>query len=253
MTMSHLDEMTFEERLRAVGCVAAGVIAAFLPWTVLHAVGLQGFLEWLDAAAPIVRWPIELTVWCISIAVVIGMARGTAIFAEQFFPYVVAFVEGLEKLTAKVLAAVVISGPALLAQGVALVTYPLRLLFESAFDKAQVRIGQRLQSWREEQELRRLWTEEFREEFRTFREFKQHFQAGAQEKAEEPAPPKADPFIAACRILGLPENGAFTAAELRKKYLTLMKGVHPDAGGSNALAAEINAACTYIRERNGWL
>lgn len=251
--MSQMDEMTYEEKLQSAGFIAAGVIAAFLPWTVLRAVGLEGFLAWLDAAAPLVRWPIELIVWAVSIAVVIGVARGTAIFAEQLFPYVVAFVGGLEKLTAKLLAAALISGPTLLAQGVALLTYPLRLLFESAFEKAQVGIGARLQSWREEQELRRLWKEEFREEFRTFREFKQHFQAGAQEKAEEPAPPKADPFIAACRILGLPETGTFTAAEMKKKYLTLMKGVHPDAGGSNALAAEINAACTFIRERKGWL
>lgn len=38
--MSHLDEMTFEEKLQAVGFVAAGVIAAHLPWMVLYVVGL---------------------------------------------------------------------------------------------------------------------------------------------------------------------------------------------------------------------
>jgi hypothetical protein len=253
MTMSHLDEMTFEERLRAVGCVAAGVIAAYLPGSALDALGLLGLLESLGTLPTIVQWPILLILWGMSYAVVIGIGRGIVTFAEQLRPHVIAFTAQLGDLTARVLVAVVIGGPKLLAQGIALATYPLRLLCESAFEKALVRIGQRLQSWREEQELRRLWNEEFREEFRTFREFKQHFQAGAQEQTEEPAPPKADPFIAACRILGLPENGAFTAAELRKKYLTLMKGVHPDAGGSNALAAEINAACTYIRERNGWL
>ena len=65
--------------------------------------------------------------------------------------------------------------------------------------------------------------------------------AGAAPEAEPPPQGGAAMSRAeAYRILGLPEGAS--VAEVRAAYHRLMKRVHPDLGGSSALAAMINAA-----------
>ncbi|TPG59098.1 molecular chaperone DnaJ [Roseomonas nepalensis] len=57
---------------------------------------------------------------------------------------------------------------------------------------------------------------------------------------EAPAGPDAPPRAEALAILGLSEGA--TEAEIRAAHARLMRAAHPDAGGSDWLAARLNAA-----------
>ena len=59
-----------------------------------------------------------------------------------------------------------------------------------------------------------------------------------------------DPVEAAIRLLGLPES--FTSDDLKRRFRTLIKGVHPDLVGPNELATQLNDAHALIKERKGW-
>ena len=72
------------------------------------------------------------------------------------------------------------------------------------------------------------------------------------EPERKPEPPKPDAFTEACRLFGLPESGSFTQEELKKRYRAAMLKAHPDRGGTDALAMEINIANTTIKRRKGW-
>lgn len=76
----------------------------------------------------------------------------------------------------------------------------------------------------------------------------QHRSAGANARTSVPP----DPFLAACRLVGLPESGEFTAAEFKQRFHTLMKAVHPDIAGPNLFAQQLNAARAVIKKRKGW-
>ena len=52
--------------------------------------------------------------------------------------------------------------------------------------------------------------------------------------------------------IGLPTVAAFTQGQLNTRYRILMAKAHPDAGGSNSGASELNRARNVIRKRRGW-
>lgn len=71
-----------------------------------------------------------------------------------------------------------------------------------------------------------------------------------------PPPPPPDPQVvayrAACKLLGLPEEG-FTLAQLKAQHRTLIHKQHPDKeGGDNDRAARLNAARDLIKRQKGW-
>jgi hypothetical protein len=117
----------------------------------------------------------------------------------------------------------------------------------------------RLAQWRYEQrELRRLYREEYAADFPSYRAFLRFYRAienGEDPNAQRGGNTQAgqaaiDPVEAAIRLLGLPEN--FTSDDLKRRFRTLIKGVHPDLVGPNALATQLNAAYTLIKERKDW-
>ena len=59
-----------------------------------------------------------------------------------------------------------------------------------------------------------------------------------------------DPFESALSLLGL--RPGFTRDELNKAYKNAIRRAHPDAGGTTAMAAAINAARDLIMSRMGW-
>jgi hypothetical protein len=114
--------------------------------------------------------------------------------------------------------------------------------------------------WRERRELRQLYREDFARDFPTFRDFLRFYRA--IENGEDPdtqrdgrqhtgqAAPAPDPVEAAVRLLGLSDD--FTSDDLKRRFRTLIKGVHPDVVGPNELATQLNDAHALIKEKKGW-
>lgn len=119
-------------------------------------------------------------------------------------------------------------------------------------DPIRDRIAHLRSAIRNEQRLRRAYRTEFREQFKSYREFRAHFDAMGREEERRKAVQAADPYRAACRMLGLREDGTFTEREFKARYRELMKTLHPDVAGPNDRAAAVNAASRTIKERKGW-
>lgn len=108
------------------------------------------------------------------------------------------------------------------------------------------RMGQEWTLWR-------AYRGEFRGQFSSYRAFRRRFAGGARSAgAGARTAARADDFTAACRLIGLPEDGRFGEEALKARYRALMKELHPDRGGSNARAAQVNAACALIKKRKEW-
>ena len=123
-------------------------------------------------------------------------------------------------------------------------------------------IAPRLERRRQEYELRRLY-DEVRNHYASFEDFRRAFEGEPQDKTggdrseresgpEQNQAPTPDKFAEACRVLGLSPDGSFTVADLKQRFHTLMKAVHPDLAGPTTLATQINEARDIIKTRKGW-
>jgi hypothetical protein len=116
-------------------------------------------------------------------------------------------------------------------------------------------VAPRLERRRQNAELRGMY-ERVKDLYDSYDEFVRYFEEGAKESAARshaaPEAGSADPFRAACRTLGLPEAGGFSQAEFKARYQTMIKAVHPDTIGPNALASQVNEARDLIKARKGW-
>lgn len=149
-----------------------------------------------------------------------------------------------------------------------LVSWPVRKVFELVFDAIKA-LGEKLDArLAEARELRRIYREEYRGDYRSYRAFKAAYDAanGKGRTRRKPQgqkrqtkgnggrndPPRRDPdpWTLALKVFGLGAN--FTQAELVKRYRELMRRAHPDAGGSTEQASAINTAYSVIKKRKGW-
>ena len=143
------------------------------------------------------------------------------------------------------------------AMVVAAVLEPLRGFWRNRVSPLFGRAGLLRQQIQFEWTLWRTYRAEFRGIFASYWEFKSEFNArmnagSSDSERKEPPAPAADPFAAACKVMGLPTDGNFTEAEFKARYRALMKKVHPDIAGPNERAAQVNAANMLIKERKGW-
>ena len=266
MAQSKYDQASFEDIVSVGGVVAKCFAALCLPAFIIVALGLDGFQAWLQAQTGIVRIIVMAPMWALSYVVIAGIFRGLAIFAERLFQSAVNAIEAIGNAIGNGLTLGFYGSGRLALGAVTLALHPPRVLAELVWDQGRTQLDLLLQGWREKQEMRRLYREEFRGEFRSYRDFERHFDnpggfdAGQEQPEPEfrfdpgrkPDPPKPDAFTEACRLFGLPENGTFTQAQFKKAYHVMMRRAHPDAGGSNAFAAQINMANTLIKSRKGW-
>lgn len=126
-----------------------------------------------------------------------------------------------------------------------LLSWPLRMLGDLVKDQYRSRTADWAARWHQQQELWRLYREEYAQDFPSYRAFLRHWRAlQAAEQA------KTDPFQQAIRLMGLPEQ--FSKDDLRRRFRTLIAGIHPDRVGQNELAAQLIAANTLINERMNW-
>jgi hypothetical protein len=126
-----------------------------------------------------------------------------------------------------------------------LLSWPVRVLGELLLDQFQRRTAA-LAAWcREQQEQRRLYHEEYASDFPSYCAFLRHWRELQNSEQAE-----TDPLQQAIRLMGLPED--FSRDDLRRRFHTLIAGIHPDRVGPNELAAQLIAANTLICERMNW-
>lgn len=131
---------------------------------------------------------------------------------------------------------------------------PLQALWARAVPPLIERVSLMALTAHFEWKLWRTYRAEFRSAFASYREFKREFNArmSAGSSGAQRNDPPPDPFAAACKAMNLPSSGNFTEAAFKARYRALMKEAHPDMGGSQERAAQINAASVEIRKRKGW-
>jgi hypothetical protein len=134
---------------------------------------------------------------------------------------------------------------------------PLEALWRRTGGPVLDGIDARIEEHGEERELRRLWREEFRDEYQSFDDFLAAFHGEKATEDEEDlpepeAPPPPDPFAEACALFGFSPDGRFALEELTARYRRLIHKAHPEHGGSHERAAQLNTARDLIKRRKGW-
>lgn len=147
---------------------------------------------------------------------------------------------------------------ALLGMGLWLALYPFTAAGSLAWEATARVVDRWAQARERERELKALWKECYRDEFRSFRAFRRFFENDGVDKddprPDEDAPKTAEEvFAQACALLGLPADGSFTKKQMDERYRELVQRYHPDKpGGSNEMTARLNAARETIRNMKGW-
>jgi hypothetical protein len=126
-----------------------------------------------------------------------------------------------------------------------LLSWPVRIIFELLLDQFQRRTAALAALYHEQQELRRLYREEYAADFPSYCAFLRHWR-----ELQNSEQAKTDPLQQAIRLMGLPED--FSRDDLRRRFHTLIAGIHPDRVGPNELAAQLIAANALICGRMHW-
>ena len=193
------------------------------PALVTVVLGLDGFWTWCGAQSPFVAILVIAPMWGLSYVIVAGHIPRPCDFRRASLSKRGRYaIESIGTAVGNGLTLAFYGSGHLAAGAVKLALHPLHVFCEFVWDQGQTQLDLWLQAWREKQEKRRLYREEFRCDFRSFRDFERHFDNpggfdAGQDQAEpepeperKPDPPKRDAFADACRLFGLPENGAFT-------------------------------------------
>ena len=211
------------------------------------------------------------------LTLIVGFAAFSAltIVAERAWYCAWHLVDSMTALFVHVTISALAGCVALLQMLVNLLLWPLTILWEHTAARAQNALALKAEAFRQRQQLWHHWRREFRDQFPTFREFVDAFEGGGKRREEprfqdaphtdgreqgrrdqdQPRPPP-DPqsvaFIAACRLLGLPESGDFTPNDLTVRYRALISKAHPDRPVHSGAATSINVARDLIKQRKGW-
>lgn len=193
--------------------------------------------------------------------VVYGLLQGFVTALLYLLSLILEFVQYLagtaERATERLLTALIESGAQI---AMMLMRLPALVFIYSGrwiYNKAIAPVVERR---RQRAELRKLY-EQVKGSYKSFEDFLRDFERGADDDSadeesepqpEQPRQPPPDPFIEACKLLGLPTDGTFSEAELKQRYSAMMKAVHPDVFGPNTIASQVNQARDIIRKRKGW-
>jgi hypothetical protein len=128
-----------------------------------------------------------------------------------------------------------------------LLYWPVQYVSEWLWDVIQGR-RVRLNAFLEEQrELRRVYREDYADQFVSFRAFLRDFRARQKQEAHRQ---ESDALKEAIRLMGL--HPGFTRAELKQRFRLLIDRIHPDKVGPNELATQLIAAYTLIDKGKTW-
>ncbi|ACK50912.1 heat shock protein DnaJ domain protein [Methylocella silvestris BL2] len=223
-------------------------------------------LTWLDVRVPVPEnMMVRVLAFLLFVAIAYGVFTAVVLIAARLITLAFSAVERTAHFavaqTEWLLTMAISHGIPFLVSALKLPLAPFR--FAASWAHAQY-LAPALERRRQRAELRRLY-DEVRDEYVSFDDFLRQFEGGtdsetdatentdaADDKAGTPEPTPVDKFAAACRTIGLSEDGAFTQAELKTRFHELMKALHPDLHGPNVFASQINEARETIKSRKGW-
>src|SRR5712691_8835354 len=102
------------------------------------------------------------------------------------------------------------------------------------------------QHFAQQRQMRRIYREEYADEFRTYADLLRFWRGLSDEQAET----TPDPLPQAIRLMGLPAD--FSRDDLIRRFHTLIDRIHPDKVGPNDLATQLIDAYKLINQRKGW-
>lgn len=222
----------------ALSFLMPGWVAAFLGFGEAHG----ALLGWMTGHEGIPR----IALWLCYGAFGFGMLVGFVIGA---YAACIALMRGLAILKAwGVRASQAIAG--LLGE---LLYWPVQLASELVWDKVQERRARLYTFMRQQHELRRMYSEEYADDYPSFRAFQRAYYAhrhGQQASA-------TDPLLQAIKLMGLPQR--FTKDEVKRRFNLLIALIHPDKVGPNGekigpneLATQLIDAYKLICSRKAW-
>ncbi|MBZ9944509.1 molecular chaperone DnaJ [Mesorhizobium sp. BR1-1-13] len=235
-------------------------------WTIFIGVfmsmGFSGqLLAWLDFRLPAAdNMAVRIAIFALFVGLSYAAFAAIVLVSARLLTLAFAGIEWLVRravsLLERLLTGAVDHGQTALKSALALSLLPVRIAgswFHARY------LAPMFERRRQRIELRRLY-EEVRGDYASFEEFLRAFEGGDRADArddetvreeEELKPEPVDKFALACRTLGLSPE-ALTQAQLKTRFLELMKAVHPDVIGPNVFASQINEAREIIKARKGW-
>jgi len=114
---------------------------------------------------------------------------------------------------------------------------PVRMVVAAFWKPFEDWLFAKINAFELERELRAEYRRNFRQQYRTFAEFKRAYFGETEKPAAKSAAMSAEEARA---LLGL--SARFSDAELEAQHRKLMKKNHPDVGGTDGLAAKLNEA-----------
>jgi hypothetical protein len=177
--------------------------------------------------------------WLVYGAVGFGMLVAAAIGA---FAAAVAMMRGL----AVVKAWGVRAGQAIAGLLGEFLYWPVQLLSELLWDSFQQRRERLYLFLQEQYELRRMYSEEYANDYPSFRAFQRAYYA---HQHGQPAT-ETDPLQRAIKLLGLPQR--FTKDDVKRRFNQLIAVLHPDKIGPNEFAPQVIDAYKLICSRKAW-
>lgn len=229
---------------------------------VFMSMGFAGqLLAWLGYRIPAAdNMAVRVAVFALFAGLSYAAFVGVMLVTARLLTLIFSVIEWLARLAISVLerllTAAVGHGQTFLKSALAIPLVPVRMA--AAWLHARY-LAPFLERRRQREELRRLY-EEVRGDYASFEEFLHAFEGGHKEDAadndnareeEEREPETVDKFELACRTLGLSPD-ALTQAQVKARFVELMKAVHPDVIGPNVFATQINEAREIIKVRKGW-
>lgn len=229
---------------RALPVVINGTLTLVIAWPVAHGLGFAAAIDalmfWAGGGAYVV-----LCLYYAIVFIALGAGlRGTALLMGLRLLGGNAGIDRLGSWFAARIHAIKTAAAQFLLLTVGL---PLRIVWEKGWKPVEDRIAEFLSRMEIERELRKEYRRNYRRIYATFAEFKRAY-FGQDEKKEtsQTQTPLADAYA----VLGLSES--CTRKQLDAQYRSLMKKVHPDVGGTPALAAKVNQAKDLIMKEKGW-
>jgi hypothetical protein len=224
-----------ETQIPGGGLTLLGVMAL----SFLMPVWVAGLLGLSEAHAALVGWMtlqegiFWIALWLIYGAVGFFMLVGAAIGAVTA---AIALMRGLTAATAWVLR----SSHTMAEWLGELLYWPVQYASEVLWDALQQQRLRLCTFLHEQHELRRMYSEDYANDYPSFRAFLRAYHARQGDQELEHA----------IKLMGLPQP--FTKDDVKRRFDQLIPGTHPDLVGPNQLAPQLIDAYKLIRRRKAW-